>query len=85
MVLDDTLSRRICSLIDNILKKATKKQIKQKITFSFFGVRHIGLIVTVVTINGFTPVIVVEFPDFDLLLGTDAISNYRSLTCKACP
>ena len=56
MVLDETLSRRICSFIDNILKGATKKEIKQKIDFSFFGVRHIGLIVTAVTINGFTPV-----------------------------
>ena len=57
MVLDETLSRRICSVIDNILKGATKKEIKQKIDFSFFGVRHIGLIVTAVTINGFTTVV----------------------------
>ena len=56
MVLDDTLSRRIYSFIGNILKSATTKQIKQKIDFSLFGDRHIGLIVTAVTINGFTPV-----------------------------
>ena len=56
MVLDDTLGRRIYSFICNILKSATKKELKQKIDFSFFGVRHIGLIVTAVTINGFTPV-----------------------------
>ena len=56
MVLDDTLSRRIYSFIGNILKSATTKQIKQKIDFFLFGVRHIGLIVTAVTINGFTPV-----------------------------
>ena len=61
MVLDDTLSRRIYSFIGNILKSATTKQIKQKIDFSFFGVRHIGLIVTAVTINGFTPVLHVKF------------------------
>ena len=34
MVLDDTLGRRISYFIDNILKSATKKQIKQKIDFS---------------------------------------------------
>ena len=56
MLLDDTLSRRIYSFIGSILKSATTKQIKQKIDFSFFGVRHVGLIVTAVTINGFTPV-----------------------------
>ena len=56
MVLDDTLGRRIYFFIDNILKSATKKEMKQKIDFSFFGVRHIGLIVTAVTINSFTPV-----------------------------
>ena len=56
MVLDDTLSRRIYSFIGNILKSTTTKEIKQKIDFSLFGVRHIGLIVTAVTINGFTPV-----------------------------
>ena len=36
MMSDDTFRRRIYSLIDNILKISTKKQIKQKIDFAFF-------------------------------------------------
>ena len=56
MVVDDTLSMRIYSFIDNILINKTIKQIKQKIDFTVFCVRHLGLIVTAVTINGFTPV-----------------------------
>ena len=56
MVVDDTLSMRIYSFIDNILINKTIKQIKQKIDFIVFCVRHLGLIVTAVTINGFTPV-----------------------------
>ena len=56
MVVDDTLSMRIYSFIDNILIDKTIKQIKQKIDFIVFCVRHLGLIVTAVTINGFTPV-----------------------------
>ena len=56
MVLDDTLSMRIYSFMDNILIIKTIKQIKQKIDFTVFCVRHLGLIVTAVTINGFTPV-----------------------------
>ena len=47
---------RIYSFIDNILIITTIKQIKQKIDFAFFGVRHLGLIITAVAINGFTPV-----------------------------
>ena len=58
MVVDDTLSMRIYSFIDNILINKTIKQIKQKIDFIVFCVRHLGLIVTAVTINGFTPVII---------------------------
>ena len=57
MVVDDTLSMRIYSFIDNILINKTIKQIKQKIDFIVFCVRHLGLIVTAVTINGFTPVV----------------------------
>ena len=57
MVVNDTLSVRIYSFIDNILINKTIKQIKQKIDFIVFCVRHLGLIVTAVTINGFTPVI----------------------------
>ena len=48
---------RIYSFMDNILIIKTIKQIKQKIDFIVFCVRHLGLIVTAVTINGFTPVI----------------------------
>ena len=59
MVVDDTLSMRIYSFIDNILINKTIKQIKQKIDFIVFCVRHLGLIVTAVTINGFTPVVTV--------------------------
>ena len=55
-MLDDSLGMRIYSFIDNILIITTIKQIKQKIDFAFFGDRHLGLIVTAVTINGFTPV-----------------------------
>ena len=57
MVVDDTLSMRIYSFIDNILIIKTIKEIKQKIDFTVFCARHLGLIVTAVTINGFTPVI----------------------------
>ena len=60
MVVDDTLSMRIYSFIDNILINKTIKQIKQKIDFIVFCVRHLGLIVTAVTINGFTPVYLVQ-------------------------
>ena len=56
MVVDDTLSMRIYSFIDNILIIKTIKEIKQKIDFAVFCARHLGLIVTAVTINGFTPV-----------------------------
>ena len=56
MVVDDTLSLRIYSFIDNILIIKTIKEIKQKIDFTVFCARHLGLIVTAVTINGFTPV-----------------------------
>ena len=56
MVVDDTLSMRIYSFIDNILIIKTIKEIKQKIDFTVFCARHLGLIVTAVTINGFTPV-----------------------------
>ena len=56
MVVDDTLSMRIYSFIDNILIIKTIKEIKQKIDFIVFCARHLGLIVTAVTINGFTPV-----------------------------
>ena len=58
MVVDDTLSMRIYSFIDNILINKTIKEIKQKIDFIVFCVRHLGLIVTAVTINGFTPVLI---------------------------
>ena len=58
MVVDDTLSMRIHSFIDNILIIKTRKEIKQKIDFTVFCVRHLGLIVTAVTINGFTPVMI---------------------------
>ena len=47
---------RIYSFIDKILISKAIKQIKQKIDFTIFCVRHLGLIVTAVTINGFTPV-----------------------------
>ena len=57
MVVDDTLSMRIHSFIDNILITKTIKEIKQKIDFTVFCVRHLGLIVTAVTINGVTPVV----------------------------
>ena len=57
MVVDDSLCMRIYSFIDYILINKTIKQIKQKIDFTVFCVRHLGLIVTAVTINGFTPVI----------------------------
>ena len=60
MVVDDTLSLRIYSFIDNILIIKTIKEIKQKIDFNVFCARHLGLIVTAVTINGFTPVILVK-------------------------
>ena len=56
MVVDNTVS------IDNILISKTIKEIKQKIDFTVFCVRHLGLIVTAVTINGFTPVIPGETP-----------------------
>ena len=56
MVVDDTLSMRIYSFIDNILIIKSIKEIKQKIDFTVFCARHLGLIVTAVTINGFTPV-----------------------------
>ena len=56
MVVDDTLSMRIYSFIDNILIIKTIKELKQKIDFTVFCARHLGLIVTAVTINGFTPV-----------------------------
>ena len=56
MVVYDTLSMRIYSFIDKILISKAIKQIKQKIDFTIFCVRHLGLIVTAVTINGFTPV-----------------------------
>ena len=58
MVADDTLSLRIHSFIDNILIIKTIKEIKLKIDFTVFCVRHLGLIVTAVTINGFTPVLI---------------------------
>ena len=56
MVVDDTLSMRIYSFTDSILIIQTIKEIKQKIDFTDFCARHLGLIVTAVTINGFTPV-----------------------------
>ena len=56
MVVDDSLCMRIYSCIDYILINKTIKQIKQKIDFTVFCGRHLGLIVTAVTINGFTPV-----------------------------
>ena len=65
MVVDDTLSMRIYSFIDNILIIKTIKEIKQKIDFTVFCARHLGLIVTAVTINGFTPVIHINL---DILL-----------------
>ena len=66
MVLDDTLSMRIYSFMDNILIIKTIKQIKQKIDFTVFCVRHLGLIVTVVTINGFTPVNISSIESYTL-------------------
>ena len=57
MVVDDTLSIRMYSFIDNISIIKTIKEIKQKIDVTVFCVRHLGLIETAVTINGFTPVI----------------------------
>ena len=68
MVVDDTLSMRIYSFIDNILINKTIKQIKQKIDFIVFCVRHLGLIVTAVTINGFTPVKVASSVSFRHIL-----------------
>ena len=64
IVLDDTLSMRIYPFIDYILIITTIKEIQQKIDFAFFGVRHLGLIVTAVTINGFTPVQLCNYYDF---------------------
>ena len=60
MVVADTLSMRIYSFIDNILINKTIKQIKQIIDFTVFCVRHLVLIVTAVTINGFTPVMLLN-------------------------
>ena len=67
MVVNDTLSMRIYSFIDKILINKTIKQIKQKIDFTVFCVRHLGLIVTAVTINGFTPVNLGLLDDVDNL------------------
>ena len=61
MVVDDSLCMRIYSFIDYILINKTIKQIKQKIDFTVFCVRHLGLIVTAVTINGFTPLKLYHF------------------------
>ena len=66
MVVDDSLCMRIYSFIDYILINKTIKQIKQKIDFTVFCVRHLGLIVTAVTINGFTPVLGLRMTHFRL-------------------
>ena len=59
MVVDDTLSMKIYSFMDKVLINKTIKQIKQNMDFNVFCVRHLWLIVTAVTINGFTPVLMV--------------------------
>ena len=82
MVVDDTLSMRIYSFIDNILINKTIKQIKQKIDFIVFCVRHLELIVTAVTINGFTPVNM----DIQMIGGPYGVAYYVcSYICKSEP
>ena len=80
MVVDDTLSMRIYSFIDNILINKTIKQIKQKIDFIVFCVRHLGLIVTAVTINGFTPVQLIITPICEFITELDFNTDFDLIT-----
>ena len=82
MVVDDTLSMRIYSFIDNIFINKTIKQIKKKIDFIVFCVRHLGLIVTAVTINGFTPVNILRKFEESLCLVILKLKQFKAKECQ---